>query len=130
MSEKHNTNTFKPSKRIKHMQFQNVCAVERRIKEINPEVDTKVRVIGTVVSKSESSFILDDGEGTVQVFIDPKEMQNITERKIVRVIGHVSPNGGSFDLRTEKSLIHDLTGLNLKTYETVQKLWKDAKMTG
>lgn len=104
------------------MQFQNISAVERKIGEINPEADTKVRVVGTVLSKGENSFILDDGEGTVQVFIDSKLLQNIAEKKIVRVIGHVSQNSNAFDIRAE--IIHDLTGLNLKMYEAVQKLWK------
>lgn len=105
-------------------QTQNICAVERKIKEINPETDSKVRVIGTVISKTENSLMLDDGEGTVQVFIDSKALQNITERKIVRIIGHILPNASAFDIKAE--IIHDMTGLNLKTYETVQKLWKNA----
>ncbi len=117
-------NTFKPSRAIKSMPYpvQNICAVERKIKEIKPEADTKVRVIGTVVSKSENSFILDDGEGTVQVFIDSKLLQNIADGKIIRVIGHVAQNANGFDIRAE--IIQDLSGLNMKIYETVQKLWK------
>ncbi len=103
------------------MQFQNISAVERKISEIDPESDTKVRVIGTIVSKAEGSFILDDGAGTVQVFIDSKLLQNISENKIVRVIGRVSPNAASFDIRAE--IVHDMSGLNMKTHETVQKLW-------
>ena len=102
-------------------QTQNISAVERKIKEINPETDSKVRVIGTVLSKTENSLMLDDGEGTVQVIIDPKAMQNIVERKIVRVIGHVLPNASAFDIKAE--IVQDMTGLNLKTHETVQKLW-------
>lgn len=102
-------------------QTQNICAVERKIKEINPETDSKVRVIGTVLNKTENSLMLDDGEGTVQIFADSKALQNVVERKIVRVIGHILPGASAFDIKAE--IVQDMTGLNLKTHETVQKLW-------
>ncbi len=105
------------------MQFQNISAVERKISEINPEADSKVRVIGTVISKAENSFILDDGKGTVQVFADTKVLEAIAENKVIRVIGRVSPNEKSFDIRAE--IIHDMAGLNTKIHDTVQKLWKE-----
>lgn len=105
------------------MQFQNISAIERKISEINPEADSKVRVIGTVVSKAENSFILDDGQGTVQVFADLKILEAIAENKIVRVIGRVSPNESAFDIRAE--IVHDMAGFNTKIHDTVQKLWKE-----
>ena len=107
-------------------QTQNISAADREIKEINPEADTKVRVIGTVLSKTENAFMIDDGEGTVQVFADSKALQNVVERKIVRVIGHILPNASAFDIKAE--IVQDMTGLNLKTHETVQKLWNQEKM--
>lgn len=104
------------------MAFQNICAIERKISEIDAQSDVKVRVLGTIVSKAENSFILDDGSGVVQVITNPKLENNLSESNRVRVLGKISPNGEKFDIIAE--IIQDMSGLNTKVYEHVQKLWK------
>ncbi len=106
-------------------QFQNIAAVERKVSEIDPENDVKVRVLGTIVSKSESGFMLDDGTGAVQVFINSALLKDIEEKKLVRVFAKVAPNSEKFDLNAE--IVQDMGKLNIKTYEKVMKLWNEMK---
>jgi len=103
-------------------QFQNIVAVERKVSEISPENDVKVRVVGLVVSKSENGFLLDDGTGTIQVFINSDLLKNVEEKKLVRVFGRVTPTSDKFELTAE--IVQDMAKLNMKTYDNVQKLWK------
>jgi len=103
-------------------QFQNIVAVERKVSEINPENDVKVRVLGTVVSKSENGFLLDDGTGTIQVFITADLLKGVEEKKLVRVLGRITPTPDRFELTAE--IVQDMAKLNVKTYDNVQKLWK------
>lgn len=105
-------------------QFQNIAAAERKVSEINPENDVKVRVLGTVVGKSEGGFVIDDGTGTVQVFINPDSLKKVEEKMLVRVFGRVVPNSERFDISAE--IVQDMSKLNIKTHEKVMKLWNQA----
>lgn len=93
-------------------------AYERNIKEINPESDIRVRIIGTIVSKNldSSSIVIDDGTGQLTVLVSSDELFERTKSgQFVRIIGLVMPYEGGFELRAE--IIQDMSLLDKKLYK-------------
>jgi len=100
--------------------FKRAPAVERLIKEIEPEEDLRVAVIGTVVEKNEdsSSILLDDGDGQVGVIITSDSLLNsVNVGSMVRVIGTILRIGEDFELKGE--IVQDFTGIDYELFKKV-----------
>ncbi len=93
--------------------------VEKKINEINPASDTKVRVLGTVVGRADDSgsIFIDDGTGAVPVVVGQDAALNVSENQLVRVFGRVRSSGDGFGLHAE--IIQDMSKLNVKLYNAV-----------
>ena len=91
-------------------------AVFRKINEINPEKDIRVRIIGNVIDATESSLVIDDGHSKAEVIAD-----NITCKvgDIVRVFSRVLPLEEGFELRGE--IIQPINDIDLELYKKVVK---------
>ncbi len=62
-------------------------AVSRSVEDIS-ENDGRVSVIGTIVDKTESRVVLDDGTGKLEVSFDlSKDLSKLEEGNLVRVVG-------------------------------------------
>lgn len=94
-------------------------AVPRDVTEINPETDARVRVLGTVLEKRDDSVMLDDGSGTVEVFVDADDLDGLNEGQRVRVFGRVLPTADSFEMQGE--LVQDMSDLDMEAYARVQE---------
>jgi hypothetical protein len=95
---------------------------KKKILEINPDVDLKVKVLGFVVDKKNDTIILDDGSGKVKIFIDvPGVMERININQLVRVFGSTLPTEGSFEIKADA--IQDLSNLNIDLYKKVEELY-------
>ena len=95
-------------------------AVPKKISEISPENDIRVRVVGTVLSKDEDSITLDDGTSSVEVFFEEEILNDLEENKRVRVFGRVLPTPDSFELQGE--VVQDFEKVDSELYDKVKKV--------
>lgn len=94
-------------------------AVDRKISELKVG-DERVRVVGLVTDKREAEFTLDDGSGTINVFVDDRSMlQGIDVGSKVRVFGTPLNVRGAHELRAE--IVQKVNMLDLELYERVRR---------
>jgi len=96
--------------------------VKKAIDEINPEVDYKVKIIGLVVDKTDSSIVVDDGKNKAKVFLDPEWMERVDIHHLIAVFGSIIPSDEGIEIKADA--VQDLTGLNLNLYKKVEELYK------
>lgn len=89
------------------------------IDEIEPQNDIRVRIIGTVLSVDEDSLTVDDGSGSVEIFMEEDALEGVEENEKVRVLGRVLPTPDSFEIQGEVLQQFDI---DAETYDTVKKV--------
>ena len=95
---------------------------KRKVEEVNPETDSKVKLMGFVVDKKEDTIVLDDGSGKVKVWVDaPESIENLNINQLVRVFGSILPTENGFELKADA--IQDLSGLDINLYKKVEELY-------
>jgi len=92
----------------------------KNIEEIDPKDDIRVRVIGTVLSVEDDSISLDDGTGTVEVFLEEEKMGDLEENQRVRILGRVLPTPDSFEIQGE--IVQDFSDVDPELYSRVKKV--------
>ncbi len=92
--------------------------IEKQIDSIN-ESDTNIAVSGMMISKIESSFIIDDSTGQLAVLANNVE---IIENKYIRVFGRLIPSESGFELQAD--IIQDLSKIDTFLYNKVKTLLK------
>lgn len=97
--------------------------VQKKISDINPLVDSKLKILGFVVDKKEDTVVLDDGSGKIRVVIDiPGLIEKAGVDKLVRVFGSLVPvEGNNSEIRAE--IVQDLSGLDINLYKTTNELY-------
>jgi hypothetical protein len=96
--------------------------VKRKIPEINPEVDLKVKILGFVVDKKENTIMVDDGSGKVSIFVDEASLlDSININQLIRVLGSTLPTEDGFEIKADA--IQDLSNLNINLYKKVEELY-------
>jgi len=95
---------------------------KKNINEVNPDIDLKVKIIGLVVDKTDSSIVIDDGKDKVKAFLEPEMIDKIDIHQLVAVFGSTIPSEDGFELKAD--VVQDLTGLNLNLYKKVEELYK------
>jgi uncharacterized protein YdeI (BOF family) len=101
-------------------QMRRAPARPKSVDEIDPQDDIRVRVIGTVLSKDEDSISLDDGSGSVEVFLEEEQMDDLEEGQRIRVLGRVLPTPDSFELQGE--VVQDFSDVDPELYDRVKKV--------
>lgn len=94
--------------------------VPRDITAINPEQDKTVRILGTVLQVKEDSAVIDDGTGSLEVFLSEEDVNTVEEKDTVRVFGRVLPTPNGFELQGE--ILQDATDVDPDTYKKVVQL--------
>ena len=95
---------------------------KRKISDINPANDFKVKVMGIVVDKKGDTLVIDDGSAKLQVFADlPNIIDTINLNQLVRVFGSVMPVDNGFELKAD--ILQDLSDLNVNLYKKVDELY-------
>jgi len=95
---------------------------KRKISQINPDVDLKVKVLGFVVDKKDDTLVLDDGDRKVKVYVDvPAMLERININQLVRVFGSTLPTEDGFEIKAD--VIQDLSNLNIDLYKEVEELY-------
>ncbi|MEM0473544.1 MAG: hypothetical protein QXF88_02385 [Candidatus Aenigmatarchaeota archaeon] len=103
------------------MPYKNTYAL-KRINEVDPDIDYKVKIIGLIVDKSDNSIILDDGKDKVKVYVEVDQSENLSIHQLVAVFGSTIPSEDGFELKAD--IVQDLTSLNLNLYKKVHELYK------
>lgn len=94
-------------------------ARSRKISEIKIG-DEQVRLVGLVVDKRETEFVLDDGSGRLTVvFDDPAVVEGVEIGSRIRVFGTPLNVAGAHELRAE--IVQNMEGLDLELYEEVRR---------
>ncbi len=91
-------------------------AKEKLVSEILAN-DIRVRILGTVIDKSEGSIILDDGSGRLEALM---EGQAPEMGKMVRVVARILPMTGGFEARAE--CVQDMAGLDVELYRRAREI--------
>lgn len=97
-------------------QYRRMPAVLRRVSDINPETDVRVRLLGRVIDKAEGAAFIDDGTGTAQVILE-ENIDKLNTNDVVRVFCRVLPLESGYELRGE--IIQDMRALDLDLYRKI-----------
>jgi hypothetical protein len=96
--------------------------VKKKIEEINPEIDLKVKLMGFVVDKKDDTLILDDGSKKVKLFVDnPVVVERININQLIRVFGSTLPTDEGFEIKVDA--IQDLSNFDINLYKKVEELY-------
>ncbi|MCD6403063.1 MAG: hypothetical protein J7K98_01900 [Candidatus Aenigmarchaeota archaeon] len=95
--------------------------VPKKISEIDPENDTRVRVTGTVIDVTDDSIFIDDGTGTVRVSIQGNLPEFVKNGLLIRVFGIVYQTSEGFEILA--NIIQNLDGLDLNLFKKVKELY-------
>lgn len=101
-------------------------ALPRNVEEIDPEADVRVRLLGTVIEKEGDSIVLDDGSGSVEIFLDEEDLKSIEEKNKIRVLGRVLPTPESFEIQGE--LVQEMDDLDFELYNKAMDKMRDKGM--
>ena len=99
-------------------QYRRHTAIPRKIAEINPESDIRVRLLGRVVDQSENSLILEDDSGKAEIIAEDMDF-DFNKGSYVRVFARVLPLEEGFELRAE--IIQDMKELDMELYRRIIK---------
>ncbi len=100
-------------------QYRRQPAKPRKIKDV-AENDIRVRLLGRVIDKTDSTIMLDDGTGTAEIIIEPETVNGAGEielHDVLRVFCRVIPLESSIEFRAE--IIQDMTGMDMDLYRKV-----------
>ena len=96
-------------------QYKRMPAVPRQIREINPEKDVRVRLLGKIIDKSDATIVIDDGSATAEVVLDTDA--NVSTDDMIRVFARVIPLEDGMELRAE--IIQNMNALDMDLYKKV-----------
>ncbi len=95
---------------------------KKKVVEIDPSQDYKVKVVGIVIDKRQDTIMIDDGTGKIKIFVDsPVLLEKVDVNQFIAVFGSTLPLENGFDVRAD--VIQDLTGLDINIYKKVDDLY-------
>ena len=97
-----------------------LVAVEKRIGEIQPESDVRVRLTGTVIDVAPNSIVIDDGSGKIDIFFEKEPF--VRQGQMIKVITRVLPLIDGFECRGEA--IQTLDDFNIDLYNKAKEIAK------
>ena len=94
-------------------QYHRLAATPKKITDINPEKDVRVRILGRIIDKSDGTIVVDDGSSTAQIVTDAScEIDDF-----VCVFARVLPLETGYELRGE--IVQNKSGLDMDLYKKV-----------
>ncbi|MBC5792520.1 MAG: hypothetical protein H8Z69_00620 [Nanohaloarchaea archaeon] len=101
-------------------QQRRAAAKPKTIDEVDSQRDIRVRITGTVIDLEEESVTLDDGTGSVEIFMQEDDIAEVEESQKVRVLGRVLPTPDGFEVQAE--VVHDLSNVDFDKFSKVKKI--------
>lgn len=93
--------------------YKRLPATLKKISEINPEKDIRVRILGRVIDKADGTIIVDDGSSSAAIVAESQP--NIND--LVMVHARVLPLEEGYELRGE--IVQDMNTLDMELYRKV-----------
>jgi len=101
------------------IEFKIEPAVKRKISEINPNLDSRVSLIGKIIDIGENLLVLDDGTGKINIsFSEDIPKPELKQNKLVRIFGFVIP---SEQIEIQAEIIQDMSKLKKEYLEILRK---------
>ena len=97
-----------------------LVAIEKKIEDIQPEADVRVRLMGTVIDVAPNSIVVDDGSGKIDISFERDPLVN--QGQLVRVIARVLPLIDGFQCRGEA--VQVLDNFNIDLYNKAKEIAK------
>lgn len=98
-------------------QYRRLPAVVKKIADINPEKDVRIRILGRVIDKANEVIVVDDGTGKAEIVTsDLGADADIDD--VIRVFTRVLPLEEGFELRAE--IIQDMNSLDMELYKKIK----------
>ncbi|HLC76811.1 MAG TPA: hypothetical protein VJH04_01265 [archaeon] len=94
-------------------QYHRLAALQKRIIDINPEKDVRIRILGRVIDKHDGTVVVDDGSSTAQIVTDG----NCEIDDVVCVFARVLPLEDGYELRGE--IVQVKNALDMGLYKKV-----------
>jgi hypothetical protein len=95
-------------------QFKRAPSIPKKISDINPEKDIRVRIFGRIIDKNDGSFIIDDGSSKAEIVA---EAGDFDVGDTVRVLTRVLPLEEGYELRAEA--VQDMSKMDIDLYKKV-----------
>lgn len=95
--------------------------IEKSIAELSSS--GKYRIVGTVTEIRDGSFIIQDGSGEIEVYLESTFIE-LNEEDQIRVLGYAEFEP---ERKFKAKLIHHLKGINLEQYNLVKEMEKSLK---
>ena len=98
-------------------QYRRLPAIEKKISEISPEHDVRIRILGRIIDKANETIVVDDGTGSAEIITSDL---NVTAGidDLVRVFTRVLPLEEGYELRAE--IIQDMSILDMELYKKIK----------
>ncbi len=93
--------------------YRRLPATLKKITDINPEKDIRVRILGRVIDKQDGTIIIDDGTSTATIVTDAQ----ININDFAMVHARVLPLEEGYELRGE--IVQDMSSLDMNLYRKV-----------
>ena len=107
-----------PDEQSQSFQYRRMPAIPRKISDINPEKDIRVRLLGRVIDKSDNTIIIDDGSGKAEIIVENEsDFERLNINDVLRIFTRVLPLETGYELRSE--IIHDMNKLDLDLYKKI-----------
>ncbi|MBR9682878.1 MAG: hypothetical protein GOV02_04330 [Candidatus Aenigmarchaeota archaeon] len=91
------------------------AAVEKKITDIQPDKDIRVRLLGTIIGMGNSTLMLDDGSSQIEIIFD-QDVSNMKQGQLIRVIARILPLTEGFECKGE--CIQLLDGFDIELYKS------------
>ena len=100
-------------------QFRRMPAVSRKIADINPEKDIRVRLLGRVIDKYDGTIVVDDGTAKAEIVVEDTNVKfdDIKSGDLIRVFARVLPLETSYELRAE--IVQDMNGMDMELHKKI-----------
>ncbi|MCK4428826.1 MAG: replication protein RepA [Candidatus Aenigmarchaeota archaeon] len=100
------------------IEFKTEPAVNRKISELNPNLDSRVSVIGNIIDLTENLLVIDDGTGKINIsFSEEVSKPELKTGLLVRVFGFVIP---SEQTEIQAEIIQDMSKLKTEYLEILR----------
>jgi hypothetical protein len=97
-------------------QYRRMPALPRKIADINPEKDIRVRIMGRILDKYDGTIVVDDGTGKAEIIAEECALESGAP---VRVFCRVMPLENGFELRAE--IVQNMAALDMDLYKKVHE---------
>ena len=98
-------------------QYRRLPAASRKIIEIKPENDIRVKLIGHVIDKQDGTIVLDDGSGKANITVEQEAYDKADIGDTIRVFARVIPLEDNYELRGE--ILQSMEGVDMGLYKKI-----------